>query len=242
MFRGRGELPGGGQRLLFTREESARALGMSPAISTAPRPAPASLCALRAAAAISPARPRALAGVNSFRGGRQRDGRGGRIVPFVKPLLFPLRAEWLAQGEPRRGGSAHRSGYARAAGSRWRACSGGSDSARRPRVWSRLVSRRRGKPPPPGSITPVSPKVASQMMSHKAPECQPGAARSPWITTPMSCLESWSVPALSSTCSSKSDLAADDRDFTTGRRDVRPASCRAKFGLLERFSSGCFRC
>jgi integrase len=108
----------------------------------------------------------------------RKPGGSWRVVPFVKPLLSLLRAEWLAQGKPRRGrvcpperirrsGRKSMRSLQRRVRRRWQAQGlepiGLQEARHTAATWLDHAG--------------VSPKVASQVMGHKTPQYQPGAAR-----------------------------------------------------------------
>jgi integrase len=105
-------------------------------------------------------------------------GIARRIVPLVRPLLNLLREEWRAQGEPSEGKvcppqavrKSGRKSMARVQGrvrKRWIALGlqpiGLQECRHTAATWLDHAG--------------VSPKISSQIMGHKTPEYQPGAAR-----------------------------------------------------------------
>ena len=108
----------------------------------------------------------------------RKPGGSWRIVPLVAPLWSILRQEWIAQGRPKKGKVCpprHRSRSGMAALShfqervhrRWRELGlnpiGFHEARHTAATWLDHAH--------------ISPKVASQIMGHKTPEYQPGAAR-----------------------------------------------------------------
>lgn len=108
----------------------------------------------------------------------RKPGGSWRIVPYVKPLLALLREEWLAQGKPTEG---------KVCRPRQNSKSGRKSMAR---LQQRVKMRWEAQGLEPINLQEarhtaatwldhagVSPKVSSQIMGHKTPEYQPGAAR-----------------------------------------------------------------
>jgi integrase len=108
----------------------------------------------------------------------RKPGGSWRIVPLVRPLLNLLREEWQAQGEPSEGKvcppqavrKSGRKSMARVQGhvrKRWIALGlepiGLQECRHTAATWLDHAG--------------VSPKISSQIMGHKTPEYQPGAAR-----------------------------------------------------------------
>ncbi len=108
----------------------------------------------------------------------RKPGGSWRIVPLVAPLLSILRQEWLAQGRPKKGKVCpprrkSRSGLLavgqlqRRVLQRWLALGREPIKLHEARHTAATWLDHAG----------VSPKVGSQIMGHKTPEYQPGAAR-----------------------------------------------------------------
>jgi integrase len=108
----------------------------------------------------------------------RKPGGSWRVIPLVAPLHTLLREEWLAQGKPRRGkvcppqrirksGRRSMRSVQRRARQRWRDHGlepiGLQEARHTAATWLDHAG--------------VSPKVCSQIMGHKTPEYQPGAAR-----------------------------------------------------------------
>jgi len=108
----------------------------------------------------------------------RKPGGSWRVIPLVAPLRVLLREEWLAQGKPKRGkvcppqrirtsGRRSMRGVQRRVRKRWQAHGlepiGLQDARHTAATWLDHAG--------------VSPKVCSQIMGHKTPEYQPGAAR-----------------------------------------------------------------
>jgi len=108
----------------------------------------------------------------------RKPGGSWRIVPIVAPLMAILRAEWEAQGKPKEGkvcpprkgsksGLISLDNVQERVHRRWRELGlepiGLHDARHTAGTWLDHAH--------------VSPKVASQIMGHKTPEYQPGAAR-----------------------------------------------------------------
>jgi integrase len=147
-----------------------------PAMDATPRDrvaTPAEFAGLLDALALVDALPYALAADEEGR----KPGGSWRVVPLVKPLRLMLRKAWIAQGRPKEGKVCpprHRSssgllalgGVQRRVHREWRALGlepiGLHDSRHTAATWLDHAG--------------VSPKVASQLMGHKTPEYQPGAA------------------------------------------------------------------
>lgn len=108
----------------------------------------------------------------------RKPGGSWRIVPMVAPLRSILREEWMAQGKPKKG---------KVCPPRKRSESGmialGNVQERMHRRWRDLGMEPIGLHEARHTAATwldhagVSPKVASQIMGHKTPEYQPGAAR-----------------------------------------------------------------
>jgi len=108
----------------------------------------------------------------------RKPGGSWRIVPMVAPLRSILRQEWMAQGRPKRG---------KVCPPRKSSASGmialGNVQERMHRRWRDLSMEPIGLHEARHTAATwldhagVSPKVASQIMGHKTPEYQPGAAR-----------------------------------------------------------------
>jgi integrase len=108
----------------------------------------------------------------------RKPGGSWRVVPFVAPLRTILREEWIAQGRPKKG---------KVCPPRKKSRSGmvslDSLQARAHRRWRELdlepiaLHEARHTAATWLDHAGVSPKVASQIMGHKTPEYQPGAAR-----------------------------------------------------------------
>ena len=108
----------------------------------------------------------------------RKPGGSWRIVPMVAPLRSILRKEWMAQGRPKKG---------KVCPPRKRSESGmvalGNVQERVHRRWRDLGLEPIGLHEARHTAATwldhagVSPKVASQIMGHKTPEYQPGAAR-----------------------------------------------------------------
>jgi integrase len=108
----------------------------------------------------------------------RKPGGSWRVVPYVKPLWDLLREEWLAQGKPSQGKvcpperirkSRRKSmqNLQRRVRRRWQAQDLDPIGLQEARHTAATWFDHAG----------VSPKVASQMMGHKTPAYQPGAAR-----------------------------------------------------------------
>lgn len=108
----------------------------------------------------------------------RKPGGSWRIVPLVAPLWSILRQEWMAQGRPKKGKVCPPRKNSR------------SGLLALTRVQQRVHERWRDLGLEPIGLhearhtaatwldhAGVSPKVASQIMGHKTPEYQPGAAR-----------------------------------------------------------------
>jgi integrase len=108
----------------------------------------------------------------------RKPGGSWRVVPLVEPLWALLREEWLAQGEPKAGrvcppqrirksGRKSMRSLQRRVRRRWQAQGlepiGLQEARHTAATWLDHAG--------------VSPKVCSQIMGHKTPEYQPGAAR-----------------------------------------------------------------
>jgi site-specific recombinase XerD len=108
----------------------------------------------------------------------RKPGGSWRVVPFVDPLWQIVYLEWISQGRPKRGKVVRprtnsKSGKAAVANiqervhRRWRALEltpiGLQEARHTAATWLDHAL--------------ISPKVASQIMGHKTPEYQPGAAR-----------------------------------------------------------------
>ena len=108
----------------------------------------------------------------------RKPGGSWRVVPLVKPLRSLLRQEWLVQGRPREGrvcppqrmrksGRKSMRSMQRRVRCRWQAQDlepiGLQEARHTAATWLDHAG--------------VSPKVCSQIMGHKTPEYQPGAAR-----------------------------------------------------------------
>ncbi len=108
----------------------------------------------------------------------RKPGGSWRVIPYVRPLLVLLQDEWLQQGRPKKGrvcpperirktGRKSMRSLQRRVRQRWRAQGlepiGLQEARHTAATWLDHAG--------------VSPKVASQMMGHKTPEYQPGAAR-----------------------------------------------------------------
>jgi integrase len=108
----------------------------------------------------------------------RKPGGSWRVVPLVAPLLSILRQEWMAQGRPKKG---------KVCPPRNRSRSGMISldhlQQRVHKRWSELGLEPIGLHEARHTAATwldhagVSPKVASQIMGHKTPEYQPGAAR-----------------------------------------------------------------
>lgn len=108
----------------------------------------------------------------------RKPGGSWRIVPVVAPLHSILREEWMAQGRPKKG---------KVCPPRRQSSSGlialGTMQGRVHERWRALGFEPIGLHEARHSAATwldhagVSPKVASQIMGHKTPEYQPGAAR-----------------------------------------------------------------
>jgi integrase len=107
----------------------------------------------------------------------RKPGGSWRMVPLVKPLRTMLRRAWIAQGRPKQG---------KVCPPRHRSASGllalGRVQRRVHREWRELGLEPIGLHEARHTAATwldhagVSPKVASQLMGHKTPEYQPGAA------------------------------------------------------------------
>lgn len=108
----------------------------------------------------------------------RKPGGSWRVIPLVAPLRALLREEWLAQGMPRSGrvcppqrirksGRRSMRGVQRRVRPRWQAHGLEPISLQEARHTAATWLDHAG----------VSPKVCSQIMGHKTPEYQPGAAR-----------------------------------------------------------------
>lgn len=108
----------------------------------------------------------------------RKPGGSWRAIPLVAPLRVLLREQWLAQGKPRRGkvcppqrirksGRQSMRGTQRRARQRWEDHGLEPISLQEARHTAATWLDHAG----------VSPKVCSQIMGHKTPEYQPGAAR-----------------------------------------------------------------
>lgn len=108
----------------------------------------------------------------------RKPGGSWRVVPLIKPLRVLLHREWLAQGEPsegrvcppqrnRKSGRKSMRSLQRRVRRRWQAQGlepiGLQEARHTAATWLDHAG--------------VSPKVCSQIMGHKTPEYQPGAAR-----------------------------------------------------------------
>lgn len=108
----------------------------------------------------------------------RKPGGSWRVIPLVAPLRALLREEWLAQGKPKRGrvcppqrirksGRRSMRGVQRRVRHRWQAHGLEPISLQETRHTAATWLDHAG----------VSPKICSQIMGHKTPEYQPGAAR-----------------------------------------------------------------
>ena len=108
----------------------------------------------------------------------RKPGGSWRIVPLVAPLWSLLRQEWMAQGRPKKGKVCP---PRKRSGSRMIALSHLQERVHR--RWRDLGLEPIGLHEARHTAATwldhagVSPKVASQIMGHKTPEYQPGAAR-----------------------------------------------------------------
>jgi integrase len=108
----------------------------------------------------------------------RKPGGSWRVIPLIAPLRALLREEWLAQGEPKTGrvcppqrmrksGRKSMRGLQRRVRRRWQAHGlepiGLQEARHTAATWLDHAG--------------ISPKVCSQIMGHKTPEYQPGAAR-----------------------------------------------------------------
>lgn len=108
----------------------------------------------------------------------RKPGGSWRVIPLIAPLQVLLREEWLAQGKPKRGkvcpprrirksGRRSMRSVQRGVRARWQAQGlqpiGLQEARHTAATWLDHAG--------------VSPKLCSQIMGHKTPEYQPGAAR-----------------------------------------------------------------
>jgi integrase len=107
----------------------------------------------------------------------RKPGGSWRLVPLVRPLRTILRRVWISRAARRRAKSAHRASTAPPGCSR-SATSSAASTVTGARQSSRPIGLHEARHTAATWLdhAGVSPKVASELMGHRTPEYQPGAA------------------------------------------------------------------